>query len=70
MADGIVAQALDRIVVRILEDPFQTRRPDDDALVGTARSEALAISGVGHAINVGLVAFQGLHKRPIRSIVH
>ena len=34
VGDGVVGQALDGVVVRVLEDALQLARPDDHALVG------------------------------------
>ena len=35
VGDGVVGQALDGVVVRVLQDALQLARPDDHAFVGT-----------------------------------
>ena len=58
MRDGIVSQALDCVVVRVLEDALQLGRPDDDTLVGAARCEPLPVPRVRHAVDIVLVTFR------------
>ena len=40
VGDGVVGQALDGVVVRVLEDALQLARPNDDALVGATCNRA------------------------------
>ena len=58
MRDGIVSQALDCVVVRVLEDALQLGRPDDDALVGAAGREPLPVPRVRHAVDIVFVTYR------------
>jgi hypothetical protein len=55
MRHRIVGQALDGVIVRVLEDALQLGGPDDDALVGASGRKPLAVAGVRHAVHVVLV---------------
>jgi len=66
---GVVLEALDRVVVRVLEDALRLGRPDDDGLIGAARGEALAVARVGDAVERILVPFERLLQLTRRRIV-
>ena len=70
MGDGVVGKRLDCVIVAVLQDPLQLSSPDDDALVRPAAGEPLPVPGVVHAVDIVLVALQGLDERPVRGVVH
>ena len=70
MSDGVVGQGLDGVIVTVLQDTLQLRCPDDDALVRPAAGEPLPVPGVVHAVDIVLVALQGLDEGPVRGVVH
>ena len=51
MGDGVVREALHRVVVAVLEDTLQLARPDDDALVRTTAREPFSILCVVYAVH-------------------
>ena len=69
MRDGVVSQALDCVVVAVLQDPLQLRRPDDDALVSSSAGEPFAVPGIVDAVDGVLVALEGLDEAAIVGVV-
>jgi hypothetical protein len=51
LRDWVVCQALDGVIVGVLEDALCSAGPDDDGLIRTARRKARAIAGVRYAVH-------------------
>ena len=50
MTDWVVAQALDRVVVRVLENALQTSGPNDHTLVSAPRCKSFAVPENGESV--------------------
>ena len=70
LRDRVIREALDRVIVAVLEDTLRLVRPDDDCLVLATRREALAVFGVRDAVERLLVAFERVQQIAIDAIVH
>ena len=63
MRDWIVSQALDSVIMRVLQNAFQFVGPNDNAFVCTTWSKPFAIPSIGNAIDSVFVTFQRLYER-------
>mmetsp|Transcript_81924 Transcript_81924/g.163133 ORF Transcript_81924/g.163133 Transcript_81924/m.163133 type:complete len:221 (+) Transcript_81924:539-1201(+) len=70
LRDTVVAQALDGVIVAVLEDTLGLACPDDDRLVLAARGEALAILGVCDGIKRLLMSLERVQEVAVHAVVH
>eukprot|EP00966_Prymnesium_polylepis_P333071 7388538-Prymnesium_polylepis.1 len=70
LRDRVVREALDGVVVRILEDALRLGGPDDDRLVGAARREPLPVARVRHAVQRVLVPLERVQQVAVDRVVH
>ena len=65
----VVAHALDRVIVRILEDALRLRGPDDDRLVLAAGGEALPVLCVRDAVQRLLMPLERVQQVALDRVV-
>merc|ERR1740122_516899 len=69
LCNRVVSQALNGLVVVVLQDALGLVRPNNHLFVCTARGELLAMPRVRYAEDAVLVALQRVDKVPVRGIV-